>query len=248
MGYLPASADYPLGCGNIQTVRELTDYLVNCRACPRLVAYRENAALNPPPQFSGEPYWAKPVPGFGDPRARIVIAGLAPSTNGSNRTGRMFTGDKSGDFLVAGLHRAGFANQPISVSRNDGLELQRIYLTAPVHCAPPDNKPTGIEAATCRPYLLRELQLIKPIVVITLGTVGWNAAIQTLAALGFHPPTPRPKFAHAAEATLTSARPNTNPLTMIGCYHPSPQNTNTGRLTPKMLDAILTRAQQLAGS
>jgi len=253
---------YPLGCGTIGTVGELNSYLIQCRACPRLVAYRESIPEAPPRQFLDNDYWARPVPGFGDPHARILIAGLAPSANGSNRTGRMFTGDKSGDFLVAALYRAGFANQPSSVSNDDGLRLTGIYLTAPVHCAPPANKPTAAELETCRPYLARELALLQPAVIIALGSLGWDAILRTLGGeSGREPRAARPKFGHGAEASLDRSiapadplRPPIDtadsivpgPIILLGCYHPSPQNTNTGKLTAPMLDQILHRARMLA--
>jgi len=238
----PSSPEYPDGCYSMGSLGALADYLIQCRACLRLVEYRETVAHNPPLQFAGQKYWANPVPGFGDPSAKILVTGLAPSATGSNRTGRMFTGDKSADFLVAGFYRAGFANQPTSTARDDGLILTGVYLTAAVRCAPPENKPTALEATTCRPYLARELELIKPQVLIALGGIGWNAILRTLAELGARLPTPRPKFAHATEVTLTLD--STREITLLGCYHPSPQNTNTGRLTAQMLDDVLTHAKQ----
>ncbi len=212
-----------------------------CRACPRLVAWREEVAADPPRRFRGEDYWARPVPGFGDRAARIVLVGLAPAANGANRTGRMFTGDRSGDWLYAALHRAGLANQPTSVARGDGLRLTGAYVTAAVRCAPPANKPTVAERDECRPYLDRELALLTEArVLIGLGSFGWDAALRSLAAGGREVPRPKPRFGHGAEATVGE-------LTLLGSYHPSQQNTFTGRLTEAMLDDVLGRAKAVAG-
>ena len=206
-----------------------------CRACPRLVAWREEVARTKRAAFRDEEYWGRPVPGFGDPEARIVIVGLAPAAHGANRTGRMFTGDRSGDFLYAGLHRVGLASQPTSVARGDGLTLTDCYITAPVKCAPPANKPTPDERDRCRPFLDRELALLTRMrVVIALGGFGFGEAARLLDAPG------RPRFAHGAEAALPGGR------TLLGCYHVSQQNTFTGRLTPPMLDDVLRRAVVLA--
>ena len=217
----------------------LADEVSRCRACPRLVAWREEAAANPPRRFQGEDYWARPVPGFGDPGARIVLVGLAPAAHGANRTGRMFTGDRSGDWLYAALHRAGLANQPTSVSADDGLELSDAWVTAPVRCAPPANKPAIDERDRCLPFLGRELALLeRAAVLVCLGNYGWSATLRVLAAGGHELPSPRPKFTHGAEAEL-------GPYRLLGCFHPSQQNTFTGRLTEPMIDQVFERARQL---
>nr|WP_211289436.1 uracil-DNA glycosylase [Luteimicrobium subarcticum] len=213
--------------------------VVTCRACPRLVAWREQVGRERRAAFADEEYWARPVPSFGDPDARVLLVGLAPAAHGGNRTGRMFTGDRSGDFLVAALHRTGFANQGTSVARDDGLVLTGLRMAAPVHCVPPENKPTPAERVTCAPYLARELELVRPRVVVTLGAFGWGAVLDVLTGAGWDVPRPRPRFAHGAEVTIGS-------LVLLGCYHPSPHNTFTGRLTPDGVDALLLRARALA--
>jgi uracil-DNA glycosylase family 4 len=211
-----------------------------CRLCPRLVAWREEAAANPPKRYRGEEYWARPVPGFGDPAARIALVGLAPAAHGANRTGRMFTGDRSGDWLYAALHRVGLANQPSSVASGDGLRLQGAWVTATVRCAPPANKPTPGERDTCLPFLQRELELLTEVrVLLCLGSFGWDGALRSLAAIGHEVPRPRPKFGHGAEAAV-------GPYALVGSYHPSQQNTFTGKLTEPMTDALLERAVELA--
>ena len=210
-----------------------------CRLCPRLVEWREAQAANPPRRYLGQEYWARPVSGFGDPEAKVAIVGLAPAAHGANRTGRMFTGDRSGDWLYAALHRAGFANQPESEWRGDGLELRNAYITATVRCAPPANKPTPEERDTCLPYLQRELRLLERCeVVIALGAFGWDGFLRAARALGEEVPRPRPKFGHGAETTVGGRR-------LLGCYHPSQQNTFTGKLTEEMTDAVLERARSL---
>jgi uracil-DNA glycosylase family 4 len=215
--------------------REIT----SCRACPRLVAWREQVAADPPRRFRGEEYWARPVPGFGDREATIVLVGLAPAANGANRTGRMFTGDRSGDWLYAALHRAGLASRATSTGRGDGLELRGAWVTAAVRCAPPANKPTVAERDRCRPFLDRELGLLPSArVLIALGSFGWDAALRAMAASGRQVPRPKPRFAHGAEAAVGD-------LVLLGSYHPSQQNTFTGRLTEPMLDAVLERAVAL---
>ena len=208
--------------------------MVVCRACPRLVAWREQVALERRAAFRDDEYWGRPVPGFGDPEARIMVIGLAPAAHGANRTGRMFTGDRSGDFLFAALHRTGFANQPTSVAIGDGLELDGVWVTAPVKCAPPANKPTGVERDTCRPYLEREVALVAPRVFITLGAFGYQVLCGLLGV------TRRPAFTHGVEAQLPDGR------WILGSYHVSQQNTFTGKLTEPMFDAILLRARELA--
>jgi uracil-DNA glycosylase family 4 len=210
-----------------------------CRLCPRLVAWREEQAADPPRRYRGQDYWARPVSGFGDPGARVGIVGLAPAAHGANRTGRMFTGDRSGDWLYAALHRAGFANQPTSEWRDDGLELRDAFITAAVRCAPPANKPTPEERDTCLPYLRRELELLDRLeILVALGSFGWDGILRAARALGEEVPRPRPKFGHGAEAEVGRWR-------LIGCYHPSQQNTFTGRLTVPMTDEVFARARSL---
>jgi uracil-DNA glycosylase len=208
-----------------------------CSACPRLVAWREAAAENPPRRFRGQRYWARPVPGFGDPGARLLVVGLAPAAHGGNRTGRVFTGDASGDFLFAALHRAGFANQARSVSRDDGLALIEAYVAAAARCAPPDNEPMPAEFARCLPFLVREIATLPDLkVVLALGAHAWRASIEALVASGAPRPKPLPKFAHGAETGMAEIR-------LIASYHVSQQNTFTGRLTPTMLDVVLKRTR-----
>jgi uracil-DNA glycosylase family 4 len=221
---------------------ELTAEIVECRACPRLVAWREQVARERRAAFRDEDYWGRPVPGFGDPRARVLLLGLAPAAHGGNRTGRVFTGDRSGDWLFAALHRTGFANQPTSVRAGDGLELHDAYIAAAVRCAPPDNKPRPDERDRCFPFLAREVGLLTRLtVIVVLGGYAYEAAWRVLGAAGHELPRPRPRFAHGLEVPVDG-------LTVLGCYHPSQQNTFTGRLTEPMLDALLTRAHDLAGS
>lgn len=220
----------------------ISDEISSCMACPRLVEWRESVAGDPPKRFRGERYWARGVPGFGDPAARILVVGLAPAANGANRTGRMFTGDRSGDWLYAALHRAGLANQPESTSIDDGLILRDTFVTAAVRCAPPANKPTTDERDRCLPYLQRELDALTRVrAIVALGAFGWNGALTALAAAGLQIPRPRPKFGHAAECEIGD-------LTMIGSYHVSQQNTFTGRLTEAMLDAVFARACAIAAA
>jgi len=225
----------------VDRLAQLTAEIVECRACPRLVAWREQVASEKRAAFRDEEYWGRPVPGFGDPRARVLLLGLAPAAHGGNRTGRVFTGDRSGDWLFAALHRTGFANQPHSVRADDGLELRDAYIAAAVRCAPPDNKPLPDERDRCFPFLVRELDLLTRLtVIVVLGGFAYEAAWRVLAAGGHALPRPRPRFAHGLEVGVGS-------LTVLGCYHPSQQNTFTGRLTEPMLDAVLTRACDLAG-
>ncbi len=213
-----------------------------CRRCRRLVAWREEAAAEPPRRFRGQRYWARPVAGFGDPGARLAIVGLAPAAHGANRTGRMFTGDRSGEWLYAALHRAGYANQPTSVDRNDGLRLEDAYVTAVVRCAPPANRPTPAERDNCLPYLARELELLKECrTMVALGSFGWDGALRALRELGAEIPRPKPRFGHEAEARIGE-------WTLLGCFHPSQQNTFTGKLTVPMLDAVFARAGRLVDS
>ena len=230
------------------TVPELDAAIVDCRACPRLVAWREQVARERRAAYAEEDYWGRPVPGFGDPSARILVVGLAPAAHGANRTGRMFTGDRSGDWLFAALHRAGLAAQPTSTSRVDGQRLDGVRVTSAVHCAPPGNAPSPQERDTCAPWLRRELALISPRVVIALGGFAWTALLRDLAQMGAALPTPRPKFCHGAESFIADAPGgrSADGLWLLGCYHPSQQNTFTGRLTPGMLDDVLRRARALA--
>lgn len=223
----------------------LTREIGACRACPRLVAWREESAANPPRRFAGDTYWARPVPGFGDPAARLLVVGLAPAAHGGNRTGRVFTGDSSGDFLFAALHRAGLANQPDSVRRDDGLALTGAYVLSPVRCAPPDNRPMPGEFDRCRPFFARELALLANVrVFLSLGGLAWAAALRVLGDAGAALPRPAPSFGHGAEATFDL--PGRGAVALLGSYHVSRQNTNTGRLTPGMFDLVLARARGLA--
>jgi uracil-DNA glycosylase len=219
---------------------ELTAEIVSCRACPRLVEWREKIAREKRAAFARESYWGRPVPSYGDPSARVVIVGLAPAAHGGNRTGRIFTGDRSGDWLFASLYRCGFANQPTSQRRDDGLRLRDAYVAAAVRCAPPGNKPLPDERDRCRPYLIRELGLLpRARVIVALGAFAWAAGLRASAELGGDLAAPLPRFGHLAEAHV-------EPYTLIGSYHPSQQNTFTGKLTELMLDAVFTRAGELA--
>ncbi len=221
-------------------LRELEREVVACRRCPRLVAWREEVARVKRAAFASEEYWGKPLPGFGDPDARVMLVGLAPAAHGGNRTGRIFTGDRSGDWLFASLYRTGFANQPTSVSRDDGLRLTDAWVSAAVRCAPPANRPLPEERDNCLPYLARELSLLASVrVVVALGSFGWDAALRGLAAAGEPRVRPRPKFGHGASATIGR-------FTLLGCFHPSQQNTFTGKLTEPMIDDVLGRARSLA--
>jgi uracil-DNA glycosylase family 4 len=210
--------------------------VVGCRRCPRLVEWRERVASERRAAYAGEEYWGRPLPGFGDPGAAVYVLGLAPAAHGGNRTGRIFTGDRSGDFLFAALHRTGFANQAESVHRDDGLRLTDAFIAAAVRCAPPANRPTTGERDNCLPYAAEELRLLGGVrVVVCLGGFAWGAAAR-LTGL-----RPRPRFGHGAETSAGEGR------TLLGCYHPSQQNTFTGRLTPAMLDEVFKRARALAG-
>jgi uracil-DNA glycosylase family 4 len=223
----------------VSALASLEAEVVDCRRCPRLVAWRELVAREKRAAFRDEDYWGRPMQGFGDEAARVLVLGLAPAAHGGNRTGRIFTGDRSGDFLFAGLHRAGLSNQAESRHRDDGLELHGCWITAAVRCAPPQNKPTPEERDACAQWLERELALLPDVrVVVCLGAFAWDAALRMRAALGHPAPRPRPRFGHGAEFPGP-------PWTLLGCFHPSQQNTFTGRLTPAMLDAVLTRAVAL---
>jgi uracil-DNA glycosylase family 4 len=228
--------------GSARDGRTVSARVSVCRACPRLVAWREEVATTKRRAFADETYWGRPVPGFGADDARILVVGLAPAAHGGNRTGRMFTGDRSGDWLYASLHRVGFASQPTSVAAGDGLTLRDVYITAPVHCAPPANKPEPAERDACRPWLARELQFRWPQlrVVVVLGGFGWAALWPALRAAGIDVPDRLPAFGHGVEADVAGR-------TVLGCYHVSQQNTFTGRLTEPMLDAVFARAGRLAG-
>jgi uracil-DNA glycosylase family 4 len=221
-------------------LEDLRREVVGCRRCPRLVAWREQVAREKRAAFAEQEYWGRPVPGFGDPRAGVVIVGLAPAAHGGNRTGRIFTGDRSGDFLFAGLFRAGLANQPESVSRDDGLRLTGAYVAAVNRCAPPGNRPTPEERDACLPFLERELEsLPRARVIVALGAFAWDGVLRALDAMG-HRIRPRPRFAHGADVAIGRYR-------LVGCFHPSQQNTFTGKLTPAMLDDVFrlaTRASE----
>jgi uracil-DNA glycosylase family 4 len=222
----------------MKSLDRLNDAIVTCRRCPRLVRWREAAAQKPPRRYLGMQYWAKPLPGFGDPNARLLIVGLAPAAHGGNRTGRIFTGDRSGDWLYGALYAAGFANQPTSDRRDDGLRLSDCYITAAVRCAPPDNKPTLIEFKRCRPYLVEELKCFgQTKVVIALGKIAFDAFLAAYQANGGQLPRPRPKFAHGWSAKLPDGP------RLICSYHPSQQNTFTGKLTRPMFQSIFAQAK-----
>ena len=227
--------------------RKLHADVVSCTRCPRLRAYCREVARVKRRAFADEDYWGKPVPGFGDPEARLLLLGLAPAAHGGNRTGRVFTGDRSGDFLFAALHRLGLANQPLSVGRGDGLELRGVYVAAAARCAPPDNLPSRDELDRCAPYLTRELQLLSRLgCAVALGAIAWEALLRR--AMEVAPaavPRPRPRFGHAAVCQLPLS-PEAPPLPVVGVYHPSQQNTQTGKLTPAMFDAGLKKALALA--
>jgi uracil-DNA glycosylase family 4 len=219
---------------------EIEREVIACRRCPRLVAWREEVAEVKRAAFADWEYWGRPLPGWGDPRASLLVYGLAPAAHGGNRTGRFFTGDRSGDWLFAGLYRAGYANQPQSVSRDDGLTLCGVWVNAAVRCAPPVNRPTPQERDNCLPYTAAELANLPNVrVVVCLGAFAWDAFLRVLAGRGEAIPRPRPKFGHGAEVTIGR-------LTLLGCFHVSQQNTFTGKLTEPMLDAVFTRARELS--
>ena len=216
------------------SVDQVARAVVECRACPRLVSWREQAARERRRAYADQEYWGRPVPGFGDPDATVIVVGLAPAAHGANRTGRMFTGDRSGDWLYGSLHRTGFANQPTSTSRDDGLTLSRAWVTAPVRCAPPANRPTPAERDACAPYLAAELELIPWRVAVALGGFAWDAILRHCGWEGN-----KPRFGHGATVTLPDGR------TLLGCYHVSQQNTFTGKLTEAMLDQVFLEASRL---
>jgi uracil-DNA glycosylase len=221
-------------------LEELEAEVIECRRCPRLVEWREQVAREKRAAFADQEYWGRPMPGFGDPDARVVILGLAPAAHGGNRTGRIFTGDRSGDWLFASLYRTGFANQPTSVSRDDGLRLRDCWIAAAVRCAPPANRPTPQERDNCLPWSVRELELLgQARLIVCLGSFAWDAALRLRAALGEPVPRPKPRFGHGAE--MAAER-----WPLLGCFHPSQQNTFTGKLTEAMMDAVFERARELA--
>ena len=221
------------------TLDEVTARSSVCRACPRLVAWREEVAVEKRRAFAGEPYWGRPVPGFGDAHPRVLVVGLAPAAHGGNRTGRVFTGDRSGDWLFGALHRAGLASQPTATDAADGLRLGGVRVVAPVRCAPPANRPTTAERDACAHWFVREVALVLPSLqaIVALGSFAWAAALGALSRNGIAVPRPRPRFGHGAELRFGG-----NGLLLLGCYHPSQQNTFTGRLTEPMLDAVFARA------
>ncbi|MEW5741686.1 MAG: uracil-DNA glycosylase [Myxococcota bacterium] len=219
------------------SLRSLREEVIVCRACRRLVRCREAAARTPPRRFQGQRYWARPVTGFGDARARLLVVGLAPAAHGGNRTGRIFTGDRSGDWLYAALHRAGLANQATSTHVGDGLRLRDAYISCIVRCAPPGNRPTPLERDRCLPFFVRELALLTEVqAIVALGGFAWEGVLLAARALGHAVPSPKPKFAHGARARV-------GPWLLFGSYHVSQQNTFTGRLTEPMLDAVFSRAR-----
>jgi uracil-DNA glycosylase family 4 len=219
---------------------ELAAAITTCRACPRLVAWREQVAVEKRAAFRDQTYWGRPVPGFGDAAARVLVLGLAPAAHGANRTGRVFTGDRSGDWLFASMYRTGFANQPTAVARDDGLELWDAYVSAAVRCAPPANAPTRAERDECLPFFVRELELLRDVrVIVTLGAFAYEALWSVLRRIEVPLPRPRPKFTHGLEVVTERA-------TILGCFHPSQQNTFTGKLTEPMIDAVFARARELS--
>jgi len=222
------------------SLEEVSAEVIVCRKCPRLVEWRERVATEKTARFADQAYWGRPVPGFGDPAARILVVGLAPAAHGGNRTGRIFTGDRSGDFLFRSMYRTGLANQPTSVSRDDGLRLLGSYVAAVNRCAPPGNRPTPLERDACLPFLEREIAALQRLrVVVALGAFAWDGALRAMSGLGYRV-RPRPAFGHAAEASV-------GPYALLGCFHPSQQNTFTGKLTEPMLDAVFERAVDVAG-
>jgi uracil-DNA glycosylase family 4 len=226
---------------SVDSLEAVSREVVDCRRCPRLVAWREEVARVKRAAFADEEYWGRPLPGFGDPRARVIVLGLAPAAHGGNRTGRIFTGDRSGDWLFGSLYRVGFANQPVSVARDDGLALAGCYISAAVRCAPPANRPLPSERDNCLPYFVRELALLEDArVIVCLGGFGWDAALRALSAVGVPVPRRRPRFGHGAVVEVDR-------YALLGCYHPSQQNTFTGRLTEPMIDEVLTVARERAG-
>ncbi len=228
--------------GDSRALAALNREVIDCRRCPRLVQWREHTARVKRAAFAAEEYWGRPLPGFGDRASPVLVLGLAPAAHGGNRTGRIFTGDRSGDWLFAALWRTGFASQPTSRARDDGLRLRGCYVTAAVRCAPPANRPSPAERDNCLPYLTRELDLLAEVrAIVCLGGFAWDVALRALRARGIALPRPLPRFGHGATATIGR-------YALLGCYHPSQQNTFTGRLTEEMLDQVFTRARQLASA
>lgn len=252
----PAGPDTPVArtaaqvrrLADASSLAELDARVSVCRACPRLVAWREEVAAGKRAAFADQPYWGRPIAGWGDPEPRLLIVGLAPAAHGGNRTGRVFTGDSSGDWLFASLHRVGLAAQGTSTHAGDGQRLLGARMVAAVRCAPPENRPTTSERDTCAPWLAAEVVRVLPSVraAVALGAYAWAAALRALAAAGYAVPRPRPRFGHGATAVLTAPEGDGRPVTLLGCYHPSQHNTFTGRLTPAMLDEVLGRARALA--
>ena len=243
-----AESEFPsVAAPAANSLAELDARVIECRACPRLVAWREEVAQRKRAAFRDDTYWGRPVPGFGPADAAMAIVGLAPAAHGANRTGRMFTGDRSGEVLYAALHAVGLASAPVSRSAADDLELYGVRITAPVRCAPPANKPTPVERDTCQPWLAAELELVRPTLrsVLVLGAFGWQAMLPVLAAAGWQVPRPHPVFGHRVSVELRSA--DNAVLHLVGSYHVSQQNTFTGRLTPAMLREVLSQAAMLAG-
>lgn len=237
-----------------RTLNALNGRITNCQQCPRLVSWREQVAVEKRASFREDDYWGRPVPGFGDPEARLLIVGLAPAAHGANRTGRMFTGDRSGEWLYRALHRAGFCSQSEATGRGDGLTLTDAWITAAVHCAPPDNKPTPAERDSCQSWLLEEMTTLLPQlrVIVALGGFAWNQTLRVLKDCDLAVPRPRPKFSHLSEVRLAregdaAIGTTEDSLMLLGSYHPSQQNTFTGRLTEKMFDEVWSRAGELAG-
>ena len=225
----------------VEELKALRDEIISCRLCPRLVEYRERIAREKRRAYRDCEYWGKPVPGLGDPQARLLILGLAPAAHGGNRTGRMFTGDRSGDWLYRALHRAGLASQPTSGHAGDGLRLKEAYITASARCAPPNNKPLPQEMDNCRPFLLREMEILSRVrVILVLGRIAFETALRVLVERGAMLPRPRPRFAHGAIVHVAENVPR-----IVCSYHPSQQNTQTGKLTEGMLDAAVTTAKSL---
>lgn len=224
---------------NSTQLRVLNEEIVACRKCSRLVKYREKVAREKRRAYREWEYWGKPVPGFGDAKAQLLVLGLAPAAHGANRTGRMFTGDRSGDFLYAALHKAGFANQPTSLHRSDGLQLTNAYITATCRCAPPDNKPLPREILNCRNYLEREIEILKPKAILALGKIAWDGYLDILKQRGVIASRALYKFAHGAEAEIAPGTPR-----LYGVYHPSQQNTQTGRVTPAMYAKVLANIRR----
>jgi uracil-DNA glycosylase len=222
-----------------ESITDINAEVVVCARCPRLVAWREAMAEDPPARYRGQSYWARPVPGFGDPRARLLVVGLAPAAHGGNRTGRIFTGDRSGEWLFRSLYRAGFANQPTSVYASDGLELTDCYVAAAVRCAPPGNRPLPEERDNCLPYLIREMKALHMLeVIVALGAYAWQATLMALRRSGVSIPSPTPAFGHGSFSRV-------GPYRLLGSYHPSQQNTFTGKLTEQALDGVFSRARRL---